>query len=302
MNDMKIKIGNTILRNPILGASGCSGWGYELEKYNRIEKIGGFVTKSVTRNIKVGNDTPRLFETRAGMLNSIGLENGGVDYFVDEILPGYEKMDCAIFVNVAPFENTDIKEIIEKIDNFESVDGYEVNISCPNVEKGGISFNADKKSAGNLIRGLRNITKKTVILKLSPYFLESFEIAKEAESEGFDGISFTNTFVGTAVDIEKKSFVFKNKQAGLSGPAIKPLAQWAVYKMVNSVKIPVIGIGGITSLSDILEYLMIGASVVQIGTGVLMNPSFLEDAADGLDKYMKEQKIEKISDIIGIIK
>jgi len=302
MNDMKIKIGNTILRNPILGASGCSGWGYELEKYNRIEKIGGFVTKSVTRNIKVGNDTPRLFETRAGMLNSIGLENGGVDYFVDEILPGYEKMDCAIFVNVAPFENTDIKEIIEKIDNFESVDGYEVNISCPNVEKGGISFNADKKSAGNLIRGLRNITKKTLILKLSPYFLESFEIAKEAESEGFDGISFTNTFVGTAVDIEKKSFVFKNKQAGLSGPAIKPLAQWAVYKMVNSVKIPVIGIGGITSLSDILEYLMIGASVVQIGTGVLMNPSFLEDAADGLDKYMKEQKIEKISDIIGIIK
>lgn len=302
MSDMKIKIGKTVLKNPIIGASGCSAWGAELLKYNSPDIIGGFVTKSVTRERKTGNDSPRLHETASGMLNSIGLENGGVAHFVKEVQPMYNKIGCAVFVNAAPFEKDDIREIIEAVEPGGNIDGYEVNISCPNVSKGGISFNSDRKSASAVISGLRKLTDRTLILKLSPYFSESFEIAKDAENEGFDAISFTNTFVGTAVDIHKRSFVFKNRQAGLSGPAIKPLAQWAVYRMANSVKIPVIGIGGITCAEDVVEYLMLGASAVQIGTGILMNPSVLEEVSKKLEDYCDNEKIERIKDIVGIIK
>lgn len=302
MSEMKIKIGKTELKNPVIGASGCSGWGFELLKYNSPLKIGGFVTKSVTKDRKTGNDSPRLHETASGMLNSIGLENGGVEYFAKEIQPLYKGLECAVFVNAAPFEKDDIRAIIETLEPGGNIDGYEVNISCPNVSKGGISFNSDRHNASSIIKGLRKLTERTLILKLSPYFSESFEIAKEAEDEGFDAISFTNTFVGTAVDIEKRKFVFKNRQAGLSGPAIKPLAQWAVFRMAGSVSIPVIGIGGISCTEDVVEYMMLGASAVQIGTGVLTSPSVLEESAEGLKDYCIRNRINSIKDIIGIIK
>lgn len=302
MIDMRVKIGKTTLKTPIIGASGCSGWGVELSKFNDFEKIGGFVTKSITLKKKVGNQNPRIREVYGGILNSIGLENNGVEYFIENILPQIKNYRCAKFLNLAPFSKDDLVSMIKTLDSNEGFDGYEVNISCPNISNKKVNFNSSFDDSKKLLKGIRKLTEKTLLLKLSPSYEESFKIAKFAEREGFDGISFTNTYIGTLVDVEKREFVFKNIQAGFSGPAIKPLSLFNVYKMVKSVKIPVIGIGGITTLNDLLDFLVIGATACQIGTGVLVNPGILEELSKSLEEYMKERKIKKIKEIIGSIK
>lgn len=302
MIDLSVKIGKTVLKTPIIGASGCSGWGVELSKYNDFNRIGGFVTKSITLKKKIGNENPRIKEVYGGILNSIGLENNGVDYFIEKILPQIKNFKCVKFLNLAPFSRDDLVNMIESLDEHKGFDGYEINISCPNITNKKINFNSNFNDSKKLLRNIRGLTEKTLLLKLSPSYNESFDIAKFAESEGFDGISFTNTYIGTSVDIERREFVFKNVQAGFSGPAIKPLSLFNVYKMVKSVKIPVIGIGGITNLNDVLEFLIIGATAVQVGSGILVKPDILEELSIGLERYMKEKKIKSIKEIIGSIK
>ncbi|MGE3062079.1 MAG: dihydroorotate dehydrogenase [bacterium] len=302
MINTQIKVGKTILKKPILGASGCSGWGEELVRFNDFSKIGGFVTKSITLNEKRGNEMPRIMETYGGLLNSIGLENKGVDYFVKNILPILKNLQCAKFLNIAPFEKNELGKMIGILDSEDGFDGYEINISCPNVSHGGISFNASIEDAVSLINGARKMTERTLLLKLSPAYENSFQIGKIAEDCGFDGLTFTNTYIGTAVDIKTKSFVFKNKQAGLSGPAIKPLSLLNVFKMKKSVSIPILAAGGVRTADDVLEFLIIGASAVQVGTQLLIEPDILEKLSNGLEERMKELKIEDINNLIGSIK
>lgn len=301
MTDMKTVIGNTVMNSPIIGASGTSGWGKEILAYNDASEIGGFVTKSVTLNSKTGNDGQRVMETASGMLNSIGLENEGLDFFINSRIQDYDNAGCAVFVNLAPYSEDELRLMIGRLNDFKSINGYEINISCPNVVLGGISFNASAEKAGHLINGIRKCTDKALMLKLSPSAEASFDIALLAEKEGFDAISFTNTYIGTAVDIDSRAFVFNNKKAGLSGPAIKPLSLWNVFRMSQTVSIPVIGIGGIRNYRDVIEYIMAGAAAVQIGTGLLIEPDILSRLTRELQAYMTEHNISAISGIRGIL-
>ena len=302
MNDTQVKIGKTVLKTPILGASGCSGWGEELKCFNDFENIGGFVTKSITLKEKIGNEMPRIMETYGGLLNSIGLENKGAEYFIENILPSLKPFDCAKFLNIAPFEADDLKRMIELLDGHSGFDGYEVNISCPNVAHKGISFNSSADEAETLIKSARSLTDKTLLLKLSPAFESSFEIAERAEDYGFDGVTFTNTYIGTAVNVKERRFVFKNKQAGLSGGAVKPLSLMNVYKMSKRIRIPIIAAGGIKDLDDILEFLIIGATAVQIGTQLLIEPDILTRLSRELDLYLEKENIESVKNLIGSLK
>ncbi|PIP13533.1 MAG: dihydroorotate dehydrogenase B catalytic subunit [bacterium (Candidatus Stahlbacteria) CG23_combo_of_CG06-09_8_20_14_all_34_7] len=302
MINTHVKIGKTILKKPILGASGCSGWGEELLRFNDFRKIGGFVTKSITLKEKIGNEMPRIMETYGGLLNSIGLENKGVEYFIENILPKIKNFECAKFLNIVPFEESELKRMIEILDRRNGFDGYELNISCPNISNGDVSFNSSVSKAMKLIKNARKLTNKTLLLKLSPVYEASFEIAKMAEDAGFDGITFTNTYLGTAINIKERKFYFKNKQAGLSGGAIKPISLMNVYKMTKKVNIPIIAVGGIKSLDDVLEYLIIGASAVQIGTYLLIEPDILSRISEELTAYMEKEKINDISDIIRSLK
>lgn len=301
MTDMKVKIGNAVLNTPVIGASGTSGWGEEIFKYNDPASIGGFVTKSVTLNKKTGNEGRRICETASGMLNSIGLENEGLDYFIENRADKYRELECAVFVNLAPYSRKELDTMIERLNQFKHITGYEINISCPNVELGGISFNASLEKAHELIKRIRKTTEKTIMLKLSPSIEASYDIAKAAAEEGFDAVTFTNTYVGTAIDIEKKEFIFRNRKAGLSGPAIKPLSLWHVYNMSKQTDIPIIGVGGIRTWRDALEYIMAGAYAVQIGTGMLIEPGILESIGKGISEYMKKNGIENISSLRGIL-
>lgn len=302
MTDRSVKIGHTVLRSPILGASGCSGWGEEISGYNDMSAIGGFVTKSLTLNEKKGNEGSRLCETPSGLLNSIGLENGGLEFFIDNHLNAIRAMDCPVFINIAFFCRDELFQLIEKLEAHDGFDGYEINISCPNVHKGGMNINSSIDESRHAIEGLRNITEKTLILKLSPAFTESFEIAGIAQDEGFDAITFTNTYFGTAVDIRKREFVFKNKVAGLSGPAVKPMSLWNVYRMSNTVNIPIIGAGGVNSINDVLEFIIAGASAVQVGTALLVKPDILTTLTMQLDAYLEENGVSSLKDITGSIK
>ena len=302
MTDLRVKLGSTILKTPIIGASGCSGWGDEISQYNNMASVGGFVTKSVTLKPRKGNNPPRLYETSGGLLNSIGLENEGLDYFVDKRIEELSQFKTSVFVNLAPSERCELTGMIEQLNAFDCIDGYEVNISCPNIHRGGFNLNSSIDDSRALLSGIRCKTDKTLILKLSPAFSESFDIALFAEDEGFDSISFTNTYLGTAVDIDKRRFIFSNRVAGLSGPAVKPMSLWNVYRMTQTVGIPVIGIGGIMNADDIIEYIMAGAHAVQIGTGLLIEPDILERLPRELEAFMSEEGFENIEDMRGIIK
>ena len=301
MNNISIKIGKTILNTPIMGASGCAGWGREICEYNEKNDFGGFVSKSITLDEKKGNEGKRIYETYGGLLNSIGLENPGLNYFIDYLLPEISEMKCAVFLNLAFFDVSELHMMMEKLEQHKGFDGYEINISCPNVHKGGFNINSSIEKSDKSIRGLRKLTDKTLILKLSPAFSESFRIAQIAEAEGFDGITFTNTYLGTAVNIKEKKFIFNNRVAGYSGPAIKPMSLWNVHRMVNTVKIPVIGAGGINCINDVLEYLIVGASAVQVGTSLLVKPGILSGLSVQLRDYCKNNNIEDISQIIGSV-
>lgn len=293
--NLQIKIGDLIFKNPILIASGTGGFGKEISIFYSLEILGGFVTKSITLKPRLGNLPPRIWETPCGLLNSIGLENPGLEIFMIEELPFLEKINTNIIVSIAG-ESIEEYEILVKELNNTNISAIEVNVSCPNVNKGGIQFGLDKEILYELIKRLIKITQKPLWIKLSPHTERIDEIAKILKKARVSAIVLFNTFLGLAIDWKNRKPVFKNIFAGLSGPAIKPLVLRYIWEIFEKVKIPIIGCGGIICFEDVLEYILAGASLIEIGTANFINPLICKEVIEKLENYFIE---EKIQDLIG---
>jgi dihydroorotate dehydrogenase (NAD+) catalytic subunit len=299
--DLSVKIGKMILQNPILTASGTFGYGPEFSDYLDLNKIGGFCTKGISIEPRGGNPAPRIVETASGMLNSIGLENCGSKAFLEKVMPTIKDVKSAIIVNFYAGTEEDFIKLAEILSTDERIDALEMNLSCPNVKKGGSAFGANPELIERLTKSVKAVTDKTLIVKLSPNVTDITTTALAAESGGADSVSLINTLIGTAIDREKRTFVLGNKIGGLSGPAIKPVALRMVWQVAKAVKIPVIGMGGISNLEDVLDFLIVGAKAVQIGAWNFINPSIAEEVVEGLENYLK-QRGETLSELIGSIK
>ncbi len=302
MIKLEVNLGKgLVLKNPVLLASGTCGYGLEFENFYPLSKIGGICTKGLSFEPIKGNPTPRIVETSCGMINSIGLQNIGAKEFVEEKLPKLANKDTAIIVNVFGYSLEEYIKVVEYLSEFNGIDGFEVNISCPNVKKGGIQFGTNPEMTKTLVKELRKKTEKHLMIKLSPNVTDITEFARVCEGEGADSVSLINTLLGMAVDINTKKFLIKSKMGGFSGPAIKPVALRMVYQTVKSVKIPVIGIGGISNYKDALEFLLIGAKAIQIGTANFFNPSAGKEIAQEIEKFLSEKGINDINQWIGSI-
>jgi len=300
MTKLSVNIGaGVILKNPILTASGTFGYGDEFAELYDLSALGGIVTKAITPEVRIGNPMPRIAETEYGMLNSIGLANLGLNDFLLKKVPMIEKFNTVVFVNVAGKELKDYIKVAEKLNDIDCIQGIEVNISCPNVKEGGVAFGTDPKVAAEVTREVRKVYKKHIMVKLSPNVTDITSIAKAVEAEGADSLSLINTLFGMAIDIKTFRPKIKSIVAGYSGPAIKPVALQAVYKCSKAVKIPLIGMGGIYSAEDVVEFMLAGATAVQIGTANFTNPLSSLNIAKGLEKFLKERKISDINSLIG---
>jgi len=299
--NLKVKIGNIELKNPVTVASGTFGSGEEYRHLVDLNKLGAIVTKSVTLKPREGNPPPRIVETPSGMLNSIGLQNEGIDAFIRDKIPYLNKIKTAVVVSIAAHSVADYAEIAGRLDRIRSVDAIEINISCPNV-KGGLEFSSDPESASSVVEAVKSRTSKPIITKLSPNVKDISEIAIAAQEAGSDAVSLVNTFTGMAIDIDMRSPVLGNIVGGLSGPAIKPIALRMVWEVAKRVKIPIIGVGGIMDYEDALEFMIAGASAVQIGTANFVNPKAAVETIDGIEGYMRRGRIKNIKEIIGCIK
>lgn len=288
-------------KNPVMAASGTFGYGEEFLDFFDISTIGGFVTKSVTPEPRTGNPPPRIIETPSGMLNAIGLQNPGLDYVMEQILPRLSAMDTTVFVNVAGRTEEDYVTVCRKLDQSKAVDGFEINISCPNVKEGGIALGSSPRTAAEITRMLRDVTAKPLVVKLSPNVTDIVEIAVAVESAGADGLSLINTLTGMVVDVERRRPMLTNITGGLSGPALRPVAVRMVYQVARAVSVPVIGIGGIFSARDALEFIIAGASLVQVGCGLFVEPTLPIQVIDGIREYLERHKIIEISDLVGSI-
>ena len=296
--DISVNICGIEFKNPIILASGTCGYGYELSKFLDLNNIGGVVLKGISLKPKEGNPRPRLHETPCGLLNSIGLENVGIEAFIKEKLPLLKDIDTKIIANILGEDIEEYKELAKILENeAPKVCAIEVNISCPNVKAGGISFGAEPKMAAKVTEAVKKVTSKPIIIKLSPNVTDITQIAKAVEESGADAISLINTVLGMAIDIYKRKPVLSKVFGGLSGPAIKPIALRMVWQVVRAVKIPVIGIGGISSGSDAIEFLMAGAKAVQIGTATLVDPYIAQKIIDEIIAYMKEMKFDRLSEL-----
>lgn len=302
MTKLAVDIGGIKLKNPVMTASGTFGFGQEYAQFYDLSLLGGLVVKGTTLNPRLGNPPPRIAETPAGMLNSVGLQNPGVDYVIEKELPWLSKYDVSVIVNVSGHSLEEYGEVVERLDRAEGVDGVEINISCPNVKEGGMSFGTDPAIAEEVIKLVRGKTKLPVIAKLSPNVTDITEIAKAVEAGGADAVSLINTVLGMAIDIKKRRPVLANIVGGLSGPAIKPIAVRMVWQVAQAVKIPVIGMGGIVSVEDALEFFLAGASAIAVGAGNFHNPRAAVEIVQGLEKWLQVEKIEDIRDIIGALK
>lgn len=300
MADLRVNLCNIELKNPIIMASGTFGFGREYGEIYDISKLGGISSKGLTLVAKPGNDGLRVHETASGMMNSVGLENPGVRGFIEKELPDFSKLNLCRIVNLGGGCEDDYVEGAKLLDD-KDFDILELNISCPNVKHGGMAFGIKAEVAREVIREVRAATTKPLVVKLSPNAEDIVEMAKVCEEEGADGISLVNTFKAMAIDIDRRKPVFNNVTAGLSGPAIKPIALRMVYEVCKSVNIPVIGIGGITTARDVIEFIMAGATCVQIGTANFMNPRIGEDIIKDLEDFMKENNIDNLEEIRGII-
>lgn len=299
--DLSVKIGKMTLQNPILTASGTFGYGPEFSYYLDLNKIGGFCTKGISIEPRGGNPAPRIVETASGMLNSIGLENCGSEAFLTKVMPTIKNVKSAIIVNFYAGTEEDFIRLAEVLSVDERIDALEMNLSCPNVKKGGSAFGANPELIERLTRSIKNVTDKTLIVKLSPNVTDITTTALAAESGGADSVSLINTLIGTAIDREKRTFILGNKIGGLSGPAIKPVALRMVWQVAKAVKIPVIGMGGISNLEDVLDFLIVGAKAVQIGAWNFINPSIAKEVVEGLENYLK-QRGETLAELTGSIK
>ena len=300
-----IKTGVTLagveLKNPVMTASGTFGSGAEYSEFVDLNRLGAVVTKGVANVPWPGNPTPRVTETASGMLNAIGLQNPGIDLFCKRDIPFLKQYDTKIVVNVCGKSTEDYCEVVERLGN-EPVDLLEINVSCPNVKEGGIAFGQDPKALEAITKEVKKYAKQPIIMKLSPNVTDITEMAKAAEAGGADILSLINTLTGMKIDINRQCFALANKTGGLSGPAIKPIAVRMVYQAANAVSIPVIGMGGIACAEDALEFILAGASAVSIGTTNFFNPYAAEETVQGIEAYMREKKVDRLTDLIGIVK
>lgn len=302
MADLSINLGRNLkLKNPVMLASGTAAFGLDFSDFYNIEKIGAICTKGVSINPIVGNPIPRIVETSGGMINSIGLQNPGAEHFAKTILPEINKYDLAVVVNVFGYSLNEYIEVVEYLDDFDGIDAFEVNISCPNVKKGGIQFGTNCLMTGDLVSELRKKTDKHLMIKLSPNVTDITEFAIVAEEKGADSISLINTLLGMAVDIETKQFLIARKMGGYSGPPIKPVALRMVWQIANKVNIPIVGMGGIENYKDALEFMLVGASAVQIGTANFYNPSLGGTMPKMINDFLNARKYKNIKDWIGSI-
>ena len=297
----KVNIAGVEFKNPVMVASGTFGSGAEYDEFVDLNRLGAVVTKGVANVPWEGNPTPRIAETYGGMLNAVGLQNPGYDLFAKRDIPYLKKYDTNIIVNVCGRTTEDYIDVVEKLGH-EEVDMLEINISCPNVKHGGIAFGQDPKAVEAITKEVKKVAKQPVIMKLSPNVTDITEMSKAAEAGGADALSLINTLTGMQIDVERQKFVLANKTGGLSGPAIKPVAVRMVYQVVNAVKVPIIGMGGITNAKDAMEFILAGATAVSVGTANFNNPHTTIDVIEGIEDYMKRHNVEDINSLIGLVK
>jgi len=301
MADLRVKIGALTLKNPVMTASGTFGYGLEFQDFMPLDSIGGIIVKGTTLKPREGNDYPRMAETASGMLNCVGLQNKGVDYFCEHIYPQIKDIDTNMIVNVSGSSPEDYAECAARIDLLEKIPAIELNISCPNVKDGGMAFGVTCAGAASVVRTVRERYHKTLIVKLSPNVTDITEIARAVEAEGADAVSLINTLMGMAVDIEKRRKVLSIGTGGLSGPAVKPVALRMVYQVAKAVKIPVIGLGGISSAKDAIEFMMCGATAIEIGTANFLDPAISLKVRDGMNEWLDSHGCKSVEEIIGAI-
>ena len=301
MVDLNVKIGALALKNPVMTASGTFGYGLEFADFVPLEALGGFIVKGTTLKPREGNDYPRMAETASGMLNCVGLQNKGVDYFCTHIYPQLKDLDTNVIVNVSGSSPEDYAECAARIDALEHVPAIELNISCPNVKDGGMAFGTTCQGAESVVRAVRERYHKTLIVKLSPNVTNIADIARACEASGADSVSLINTLMGMAVDIEKRRSLLSIGTGGLSGPCIKPVALRMVWQVAKAVKIPVVGLGGIMTAEDAIEFLMVGATAIEIGTANFIDPGVTVKVIQGLNDWLDRHGCHSVNDIIGVI-
>lgn len=297
----KVKIAGVELKNPVMTASGTFGSGAEYSEFMDLSLLGAVATKGVANVPWPGNPTPRIAETCGGMLNAIGLQNPGMEVFCERDIPFLKKYDTKIVVNVCGRSVEDYCEVVERLAE-EPVDLLEINISCPNVKEGGIAFGQNPKAAEEITSAVKKVARQPVIMKLSPNVTDITEMARAVEAGGADAVSLINTLTGMKIDVARRTFAIANKTAGLSGPAVKPVAVRMVYQVANAVKLPIIGMGGIATAEDALEFILAGATAVSVGTASFRNPCAAAEVAAGIEEYMRNQKVADIKDLIGAVK
>lgn len=299
MADLNVKIKDLCLKNPVMTASGTFGYGLEFADFVPLDQIGGIIVKGTTLHAREGNDYPRMAETPQGMLNCVGLQNKGVDYFAENIYPQIKDIDTNVIVNVSGSSPEDYAECAARIDALDRIPAIELNISCPNVRDGGMAFGVTCEGAASVVKAVRERYHKTLIVKLSPNVTSITDIAKAVEAEGADAVSLINTLMGTSIDIERRQFRLSIGTGGLSGPAVKPVAVRMVYQVAKAVGIPVVGLGGICTAEDAIEFLMAGATAIEIGTANFLDPAVTIKVRDGLNDWLDRHGCKSVSEIIG---
>lgn len=301
MADLSVNVNGLALKNPVLTASGTFGYGTEFQDFIDLNRLGGFIVKGTTLHRREGNPYPRMAETPAGMLNAVGLQNKGVDYFIGHIYPEIKDIQSNILVNVSGSTVADYVAVAEKINELDKIPGIELNISCPNVKEGGMAFGTSCVSAAEVVRAVRQVYHKHLMVKLSPNVTSIQEIALAVEAAGADSVSLINTLLGMAIDAKRRRPVLSTVTGGLSGPCVKPIALRMVWQVAKAVKIPVVGLGGIVSATDAVEFLLAGASAVQIGTANFIDPAVTIKVIDGLNQYLDDNGFKSVREIIGLI-
>jgi dihydroorotate dehydrogenase (NAD+) catalytic subunit len=302
MANLKTEIGRLKLKNPVMTASGTFGYGLEFLDFVDLSLLGGIIVKGTTLEPREGNDYPRMAETSGGMLNCVGLQNKGVDYFCKNIYPRIKDLDTNVIVNVAGSSPESYAECAARVDELEQIPAIELNISCPNVKQGGMAFGVTCEGAAAVVKAVRKAYHKTLIVKLSPNVTDIAEIARCVEAEGADSVSLINTLLGMAIDVESRRSMLSIGTGGLSGPAVKPVALRMVWQVARAVKIPVIGLGGIMNARDVIEFMMAGATAIEVGTANFIDPNVTEKIVNGVNRWLDDHHIADVKEIIGTLK
>lgn len=301
MADLNVKIAGLSLKNPVMTASGTFGYGLEFADFINLEELGGIIVKGTTLTSREGNPYPRMYETASGMLNCVGLQNKGVDYFCEHIYPEIKDIKTNMIVNVSGSAPEDYAECAARIDALEQIPAIELNISCPNVKQGGMAFGVTPEGASSVVKAVRKAYGKTLIVKLSPNVTNVADIARSVVDAGADAVSLINTLMGMAIDIEKRKPVLSIATGGLSGPAVKPVALRMVWQVAKAVNVPIIGLGGIMNAADAIEFLLAGASAIQIGTANFIDPAVTVKVVQGIDEYLEKHGCKSVNEIIGAL-